>query len=179
MNLANKLTLIRIALVAPFLACFYVPWTFRMWLAAGIFVLAAVTDIFDGRYARKHNLVTNFGKLMDPIADKLLICSACIMLTAFDKLCPFATILFIAREFAVSGLRLVAASEGIVLAASRIGKAKTTLQCIAVVCLLLDNPVFSLIHVPFHYIATGAALAVSVWSGIDYFIKNREVFKTA
>ena len=142
MNLANKLTMLRIVLVVPFLACFYLPWQSRMWIAAGIFLVAAVTDIIDGRYARKHGLVTNFGKLMDPIADKLLVCSAFIMLTAFDKLCPFATILFIAREFAVSGFRLVAAADGVVLAASKIGKAKTTLQCIAVVCLLLDNPIF-------------------------------------
>ncbi len=179
MNLPNKLTLMRIALVAPFLACFYLPWDWRMWVASGIFIVAAVTDIIDGRYARKHGLVTTFGKLMDPIADKLLICSAFIMLTAFDILCPFATILFIAREFAVSGFRLVAASEGLVLAASKIGKAKTALQCVAIVCLLLDNPIFSLIHVPFHYIMTGAALAVSLWSGIDYMVRNREVLKTS
>ncbi len=177
MNLPNKLTILRIALVIPFLACFYIPWSYRMHLASALFILAAVTDVIDGCYARKYGLITNFGKLMDPIADKILTCSALIMLSADGRLCPIATILFIAREFVVSGFRLVAASEGLVLAASKIGKAKTTLMCVAIVCLLLDNPIFSWIGVPFHYIVTAAALLVSLWSGADYIVKNRKVLK--
>ena len=178
MNAANKLTLLRIAMVPVYITCYYIPsaWiSWSMWLGAGVFILAAVTDVIDGNIARKHNLCTDFGKLMDPIADKLLICSAFIMLTAAGKLNAVLTILFVAREFVISGFRLVAVGRGTAIPAGIIGKLKTTLQCIAVVALMLDNPLFSLIGFPFHWFATGLALLASLWSCGEYLYKNRRM----
>ena len=174
MNVANRLTLLRVALVPVYIACFYLPFGFHMWLGAGVFILAAITDIIDGNYARKHNICTDFGRFMDPIADKLLTCSAFVMLTAFGKLHPVLTILFVAREFVISGFRLVAAGGGTVIAAGIAGKLKTVLQCIAIVALMLDNPIFSLINFPFHWVATGLALIASLWSCAEYLYKNRK-----
>lgn len=179
MNLPNKLTLLRCALVPLIILCFYLPFSWSMWAGMVLFVAAAVTDVVDGRYARAHNLVTDFGKFMDPIADKLVVNSVLIMLSAFGKVHPVITVLFIAREFAVSGLRLVAANKGVVLAAGKLGKLKTTFQCIAIPFLMLDNPIFRLIHIPFDQIMLWASLILSLWSGADYIIRNKELIKQA
>lgn len=132
MNLPNKLTLTRIALVPFFIACFYMSTPYKNLIAAVVFTFAYLTDVFDGQIARKHNLITNFGKLMDPIADKLLTCSAFIMLVSFGMLSPIAAIIVISREFIISGFRLVAAGSGNVIAASWLGKTKTVSQFVAI-----------------------------------------------
>ena len=173
MNLPNKLTILRILLVPFIILCFYLPPRWGMWVAVVLFIIASVTDTVDGRYARAHGMVTDFGKFMDPIADKLLVNSVLIMLTAQGKVHPVATILFIAREFVISGLRLVAAGKGVVLAAGNLGKIKTTLQDIALPFLLVGDmwKVFRIVGLILLY----ASLVMSVWSGWDYVYKNRNL----
>lgn len=185
MNLPNKLTLLRIALIPPFLIALFLPhwWdssaSWCNWVAALIFLLASLTDLIDGRYARKHGLVTEFGKLMDPIADKLLTASALIMLSYMDYLHPFETIVFIAREFIISGFRLLAASKGVVIAADKLGKIKTTLQIIFITMLLLCKEwPFCLLNPDFTNVAQVLALitlGISILSCIQYFVKNKGI----
>lgn len=174
MNLPNKLTLLRMAMVPVFILCFYLPFLYWNVIATVIFIAAYLTDLYDGYYARKHNLVTNFGKLMDPIADKLLSCSAFIMLTAIGRISPIAVVLIIGRELTVSGFRLVAAGAGNVIAASWLGKVKTITQCVTIVVLLLNNPLFGIIGVPFDQIMVVVTVVFTVWSGVDYIVKNRQ-----
>ncbi len=173
MNLPNRLTLLRILLVPFILLCFYLPGSWGMWAAVVLFIAAAVTDTLDGRYARAHNMVTDFGKFMDPIADKLLVNSVLILLTARGKVPPAVTILFVAREFAISGLRLIAAGKGVVLAAGKLGKIKTTLQDLALPFLMVSDsgPFFKVLGLIFLY----ASLVLSLWSGWDYLYKNKEL----
>lgn len=173
MNLPNKLTILRIFLVPFIILCFYLPAAWGMWIAVALFVAAAVTDTVDGRYARAHNMVTDFGKFMDPIADKLLVNAVLIMLTAEGKVPAVVTILFIAREFVVSGLRLVAASRGVVLAAGSLGKIKTTLQDIALPFLMVGDvwKGFRIVGVVLLF----ASLFMSIWSGLDYVVKNKKL----
>lgn len=174
MNLANKLTMLRIILVPVFIACFYIPVWYWNYIAAVVFIGAYITDVFDGRYARKHNLVSDFGKLMDPIADKLLTCSAVIMLVWNGSFPPIPAVIIIAREFVISGIRLVAAGRGNVIAASWLGKIKTITQCIALAMILLKNPIFALIGIPMDQIMVWISAAFTVWSGVDYVVKNRK-----
>lgn len=170
MNLPNKLTLLRILLVPLIILCFYLP-PWGRWVGVVLFAAASLTDLTDGRYARSHNLVTDFGKFMDPIADKLLVNSVLIMLTAVEAVPPVVCILFIAREFAVSGLRLVAAGKGKVLPAGNLGKIKTTLQDLALPFLMVGDahPVLRGIGLVLLY----GALIMSLWSGFDYIYSNR------
>ena len=173
MNLPNKLTLLRIFLVPFIILCFYLPKSWGMWVAVVLFIAAAVTDTVDGRYARAHHMVTDFGKFMDPIADKLLVNSVLVMLTSQGQVHPVATILFIAREFVISGLRLVAAGKGVVLAAGQLGKIKTTLQDIALPFLMVGHlwkPV-QVVGVILLY----ASLVMSLWSGWDYIYTNKHL----
>ena len=171
LNLPNKLTILRILLVPFIILCFYLPPRWGMWVAVVLFIIASVTDTVDGRYARAHGMVTDFGKFMDPIADKLLVNSVLVMLTAQGKVPAVVTILFIAREFVISGLRLVAAGKGVVLAAGNLGKIKTTLQDIALPFLMVSDSwkPFKIVG----YILLYASLIMSVWSGWDYVYKNR------
>ena len=173
MNLPNKLTILRILAVPFLILCFYLPEGWGMWVAVVLFIVASVTDTVDGRYARAHNMVTDFGKFMDPIADKLLVNSVLIMLTAQGKVHPVVTILFIFREFAISGLRLVAAGKGVVLAAGSLGKIKTTLQDIALPFLMVGHvwKVFRIVGLILLY----ASLVMSLWSGWDYIYQNRKL----
>ena len=173
-NPANQLTMTRIFLVPVFVACFYLRSLIDWWniLAAAVFLIANITDILDGRYARKHNLCSDFGRLMDPMADKLLQASAFILLQAFFGMSPILTLIFIGRELIVSAFRLVTAQKGAVIAASWLGKTKTLVQAVAVIAVLLENPIFSLINVPFDQICLYAAAFFTVWSGADYLIKN-------
>lgn len=172
MNLPNKLTLLRILLIPVFIAFFYLPIDHRLAFAAGIFLLAYLTDILDGALARKRNQITNFGKLMDPVADKLLTCSAFIMLVAEGFLSPIAAIIVVGREFLISGFRLIAIDAGNVIAASWLGKLKTITQCIAVV-LLLVWPMLNLPAFRLDTIVLWISVAITVWSGVDYILKNR------
>lgn len=195
MNLPNKLTLSRVIMV-PFFAAFllltpHYPW-FK-WIAFGIFVVASLTDLLDGKIARKYNLVTNFGKFMDPLADKLLVCSALIGMSALSQsLIPaWITMIIIAREFIISGFRLIAAEKGRVIAASMWGKWKTTFQMImlCVKMLVMDTylPIamdssrtFSVAERVLRItgeVTMYIALILTVVSLIDYLIKNKEVLK--
>ena len=143
MNLPNKLTTLRVIMI-PFFV-FFLLWqngenrTFRM-IALALFIIASLTDLLDGKIARKYNLVTNFGKFMDPLADKLLVCSALICLIELNALPAWMVIIIISREFIISGFRLIASDNGVVIAASYWGKFKTTFQMVSVVLLILDIP---------------------------------------
>ena len=175
MNLANKITIIRILLVPIFVFFLLMPFPYGKFISALIFVAAASTDWIDGYIARKRNQVTNFGKFMDPLADKLLVTSALISLVELGSVPSWAAIIIVSREFMVTSLRIVAASEGIVIAASKWGKIKTVTQMIAIVSLLIQNYPFSLIGFPFDKISMLLAVIFTILSGIDYLWKNRRI----
>lgn len=147
----------------------------RKYIAVAIFIIASLTDMLDGKIARKYNLVTNFGKFMDPLADKLLVCSAMICLVATGQLASWIVIIIISREFIISGFRLIAADNGIVIAASYWGKFKTVFQMLMIIVLILDiqNAGFQVLGV----ILTYVALILTVVSLIDYIVKNKQVLK--
>ena len=176
MNLPNRLTIFRMLLV-PLMA---VAFSFESWLpgwnyyAATIFFIADMTDILDGYIARKQQLVTNFGKLMDPIADKLLFCTAFIMMVDNGMLSPILCIIFVGREIIVSGFRLVTANSGKVIAANWLGKLKSALQVVAILATLLGNPIFSRWDFPFDFGLMCTAAVFTVWSAVDYIVANRK-----
>lgn len=178
MNLPNKLTISRVVMI-PFFVFFLLadfgnrPDSIQKYIAAAIFIIASLTDWFDGYLARKNNLVTNFGKFMDPLADKLLVCSALICLTAKNQLAAWIVIVIISREFIISGFRLLASDNGVVIAASYWGKFKTTFQMIMIIMIILDfsNKYIRFITVTVTYIA----VALTIISLIDYWIKNKEI----
>ena len=176
MNLPNKLTILRVIMIPFFvLALLYnggENQTLR-YVAAAIFIIASLTDMLDGKIARKYNLVTNFGKFMDPLADKLLVCSALICLVELKELPAWMVIVIISREFIISGFRLVASDNGVVIAASYWGKFKTTFQMIAVVLLILGIPSLSMVTTAVVWIA----LVLTVISLVDYIAKNVNVLK--
>lgn len=146
-------------------------------VAALLFIVASTTDWIDGNYARKHHLVTNLGKFLDPLADKLLVSAALILLVEMDLAPAWVVIIIISREFAVTGLRLVAAGEGIVLAASKLGKLKTVTQLVAIILLLLHNFPFAFVNFPFDMVMLYVALFFTILSGYDYFAKNWNVMR--
>lgn len=177
MNIPNKLTILRVILVPVFVACFYLPVEGAMYIAAAVFVVAYFTDMLDGYIARKYNLITDFGKLMDPMADKLLTAAAMIMLTAYGLCSPIATFLTIGRELVISAFRLVSATQGVVIAAGKIGKLKTLTQFIGIVLILLGNPLFNRIGVPFDQIVIWISVVLAMWSCTDYIVKNLKALK--
>lgn len=177
MNLPNKLTILRVIMIPFFVFFLMAPYFegYGNYIAAAIFIVASLTDMLDGKIARKYNLVTNFGKFMDPLADKLLVCSAMICLIETGQLAAWIVIVIIAREFIISGFRLVASDNGVVIAASYWGKFKTTFQMLMVIVLILDiqNTFFSVLGV----ILTYVALILTIVSLIDYIVKNKSVLK--
>lgn len=177
MNLPNKLTIFRVILIPFFVVFLLLDPDNQMYryIADAIFIVASLTDMLDGKIARKYNLVTNFGKFMDPLADKLLVCSAMICLIATGQLQAWIVIVIIAREFIISGFRLVASDNGIVIAASYWGKFKTVFQMIMIIVLILNfnHPVMVILGQVLIYIA----LALTIISLLDYVIKNRDVLK--
>ena len=177
MNLPNKLTTFRVILIPFFVFFMLAPnmTGINHYIAAAIFIVASLTDLLDGKIARKYNLVTNFGKFMDPLADKLLVCSAMICLIELDRLAAWIVIVIIAREFIISGFRLVASDNGVVIAASYWGKFKTTFQMLMVIVLILDiqMPFFQILGTVLTYVA----LILTVVSLIDYIVKNKDVLK--
>jgi CDP-diacylglycerol--glycerol-3-phosphate 3-phosphatidyltransferase len=168
LNLPNTLTVLRILLVPVVVVALLDETPNGDAIAAGVFALAAFTDSLDGYIARQRNAVTTFGKLMDPIADKLLIAAALIALVSLDRLAAWIAMVIIAREFAVTGLRLVAAERGVVIQASWLGKAKTILQVAAIICLIAVNPAPLGVDLLVY-----AAVAATLISGIDYFFGFR------
>lgn len=190
MNLANKLTLLRIFLVPIFLIFFVAHIPYGTIIATVVFILASITDKLDGYIARSRNQVTKFGKLMDPLADKLLVTAALVSLVELQIIPGVVAIIIIARELAVTSLRSIAASEGIVLAASKWGKMKTAIQIVAIIlCLLevnihdvynianlkLQYPLFSKTFAIVKFTALALTVAITLMSGIDYFVKNKNV----
>ena len=174
MNLTNKLTTLRVIMI-PFFV-FFLLWqngenyTFRM-IALALFIIASLTDLLDGKIARKYNLVTNFGKFMDPLADKLLVCSALICLIELNALPAWMVIIIISREFIISGFRLIASDNGVVIAASYWGKFKTTFQMVSVVLLILDIPALAFVTT----ICVWIALVLTIVSLVDYIYKNHKI----
>lgn len=174
MNLPNKLTVLRVLLIPFFVAALL--WghgenTTLRYVAAAIFIVASLTDLLDGKIARKYNLVTNFGKFMDPLADKLLVCSALICLIELGDIPAWMVIVIISREFIISGFRLVASDNGVVIAASYWGKFKTTFQMIAVVLLIVGIESMAVVTNACLWIA----VVLTVVSLVDYIVKNHKV----
>ena len=169
MNLPNKLTLLRVIMIPFFLIFLLLDITpYDKWIALAIFVIASLTDLADGKIARKYNLITNFGKFMDPLADKLLVCSAMIAIIELERIPAWIVIVIIAREFIISGFRLVASDNGVVIAASYWGKFKTTFQMIMVILMIVDIPQLQIVTTIIMYIA----LVLTIVSLIDYLVKN-------
>lgn len=188
-NLPNKITVLRVCLIPIFVIIMVAPFDWGTinllsaempvthFVAALIFIVASATDWIDGHYARKLNLVTNLGKFLDPLADKLLVSAAFIILVELGFAPSWMIIVIISREFAVTGLRaILAASEGEVVAAAMLGKIKTWTQIVAIALLLLHNFPFGEGGFPLGMIALWVALFFTVWSGWDYFYKNRHIF---
>ncbi|MCD7819911.1 MAG: CDP-diacylglycerol--glycerol-3-phosphate 3-phosphatidyltransferase [Lachnospiraceae bacterium] len=185
MNLPNKLTTIRMILVIPFVICLlggHAGWAwfdallsgasiYTDWIALVIFVVASLTDLLDGKIARKYHMVTNFGKFMDPLADKILVCAALICLTEIGRIPAWVVIIIVSREFIISGFRLVASDNGIVIAASMWGKYKTTFQMIMIILMIADIGILA----PVTSIVMWVALILTIVSLVDYISKNRQV----
>lgn len=178
MNLPNKLTIFRVILIPFFVFFLLAPYFdgYGNYIAVAIFIIASFTDFLDGKIARKYNLVTDFGKFMDPLADKMLVCSAMICLVESGQLPAWIVIIIISREFIISGFRLVASDNGVVIAASYWGKFKTTFQMLMTIVLMLDiqMPFFQILGTVLTYVA----LALTVISLIDYLAKNIGVLKS-
>ncbi len=188
MNLANKITLMRVILVPVFIVLIMasqIPGLAGLvengtlsqavlnWCALGVFILASVTDFFDGYIARKYNMISNFGKFMDPLADKLLVCSALICLLGLGRINVFLVLIIIVRDFIISGFRLVAADKGVVIAANMWGKVKTTMQMVMIGFMIPDWDAVHWICV----ILAWVVLFLTVYSLMDYLIRNRHVLK--
>ncbi len=174
MNLPNKLTIFRVILIPFFVVLLLFDITaYDKWIALTIFIIASLTDFLDGHIARKYNLVTNFGKFMDPLADKLLVCSAMICLVELARIPAWVVIIIIAREFIISGFRLVASDNGVVIAASYWGKFKTVFQMLMICLMIADLEPLTLVT----QIIMWVALALTVVSLVDYLIKNKDVMK--
>lgn len=197
MNLPNKLTIFRVILIVPFVffmkldaICEQVEFLNRAfggileyasWIALAVFVVASLTDLLDGQIARKYNLVTTFGKFMDPLADKLLVCAALVLLVENKSLPSWIAIVILSREFIISGFRLVAAERGTVIAASYWGKFKTTFQMVMICMMIPDFAAILPGDGVWYYLATQAvmwiALILTVISLVDYLVKNKNVMK--
>ena len=169
MNLPNKLTLLRIVLVPVFVVVLYLNFPYNNLVALAVFILASLTDLLDGKIARKYHLVTDFGKFMDPIADKLLVTAALLVFVDWHMMPAWVAIVVIAREFIVSALRLVAASNGRVIAAGWSGKVKTASTMVCICVMLLGLP--AVVDV----ICSAVILVTTAYSGVEYLVKNRDV----
>ncbi|NLO47789.1 MAG: CDP-diacylglycerol--glycerol-3-phosphate 3-phosphatidyltransferase [Clostridiales bacterium] len=177
MNTANKITLVRIVMIPLFMVAMLIELPYSRVVALIIFAIAGITDRVDGYVARKYNQVTNFGKFIDPIADKLLVTAALIILVQWGQIPSWAAVIIIAREFAVSGLRLVAVGEGVVVDAGPSGKVKTVVSIVAICFMLTDFHDAVLISGLLNVdgLAVFLMVVTTLWSGIEYFIKNRKL----
>jgi CDP-diacylglycerol--glycerol-3-phosphate 3-phosphatidyltransferase len=171
MNIANKITVSRILLIPIFMFFMLIDVPYNMEIALIIFLIASITDKLDGYYARKYKLVTDLGKFLDPLADKLLITAAYLIFIELGRIQAWAVFIILAREFAVTGLRGIAANRNIVIAASNMGKYKTVTQIITAVILFLDNYPFSILNIPMDMILIYVTLLITIVSGADYFLK--------
>ncbi len=175
MNLPNKLTLLRVLLVPIFVYLMLIAGDNLIFQLSAelVFIIACLTDLLDGKLARKYNMITNFGKLMDPLADKLLVCAALICFVELSKVPSYVVIIIISREFIISGFRLIAAEQNIIIAANYWGKFKTTFQMLMIVVMIIDIK-----NIYWNYLGQGLmyiALILTVISLVDYVYKNRQV----
>lgn len=177
MNLANRITIFRVILIPFFMLILYSNLEYAHYIAGAIFIFAALTDTLDGYIARSRNMVTNFGKFIDPLADKVLVSSALISLVDLGKIPAWIVVIIIAREFTITGFRIIAASEGVNIAASSLGKIKTITQLVAITALLINNFPFNMINFPFDVIMLYISLFFTILSGVDYIYKNRQALK--
>ena len=178
MNLPNKLSVVRICLIPLLVLLLYLTPGWCRYAACAVFVAAALTDTLDGQIARRKDLVTNFGKFVDPVADKLLVLSTLVALCGLGEFPAWAVIVILFRELAVDGLRLVACEQGKVIAAGPLGKIKTTLQMVTLVWLLLRaSQWLGQAGEILNWVLIAAVVAITLWSGVDYFIRNRSVFE--
>lgn len=175
MNIPNILTIIRILFIPVFVVIYYLGFYGWNIVTAILIAIASVTDYLDGAIARKYNLITDFGKLIDPIADKLLVAAALLILLDWGKVSAWVVIILIGREFIISGFRMVAAGKGVVIAAGMSGKIKTVVQMLGVILLFLNNWFFAAWNVPLGEIFIYASVVLSVWSCGEYIIKNRDL----
>ena len=192
MNIANKLTVFRVAMIPIFIILLYLPNSYEpvnflgseipfwQFIAAGIFALAAITDYLDGHLARKYHLITVFGEFFDPMADKLLVLSAFILLSDLGKVPAWIVIIIISRELVITGLRILLAKyQGQVMAAAWPGKVKTFSQMFSIIFFLLEDAGFVLVHIPMAKILLYICLVFTVYSGCDYFYQARHIFNQA
>ena len=169
MNLPNKLTILRMILIIPFLLVLYLDVPYATYWALGIFIAASLTDMLDGKIARKRNLITDFGKFMDPLADKMLVTAAMVWFVEIGQMAGWALLVVLLREFAVSGLRMVASDKGRVIAAGWSGKIKTASTMVCVVLMFLPIPPVV------NTVCVGVIVLTTLYSGIEYFVKNRDI----
>ena len=177
MNIANKITIFRVFLVPVFMVVLYSNLEYSTYIAAIIFTIASLTDTLDGYLARSRNLVTNFGKFADPLADKILVAAALISLVGMNRIPAWVVVVIIAREFTITGFRVIAASEGVTIAASPLGKLKTISQLSAIILLLINNFPFRVLNIPMDIIMLYISLFFTVVSGGDYLYRNKDTLK--
>ena len=174
MNLPNKLTILRIVIVPFFVIALTIEAIpFGKWIALWLFIVASLTDFLDGYIARKHNLITDFGKFADPLADKLLVCSALICLLGLQKINVYVVLIIISRDFIISGFRLIAASKGVVIAADWFGKVKTALQMVMIPFIIADIKIFTIVTIVLEI----AVVILTLVSLVDCIVKNRKVLQ--
>lgn len=177
MNLPNKLTMMRVILIPVYLVLWHLDFAFNNYAALAVFVVASLTDLLDGYIARKYNMVTDFGKFMDPLADKMLVLTAMTCFCAMGRFPDWALVIVMAREFAVSGLRLVAVDNGRVIAAGWSGKVKTasTMVCLCLMHLWVEPPQPYAVPNYLDWVCVVVIAATTLYSGVEYFVKNRDV----
>jgi len=173
MNLPNKLTLLRVVMILPFLGVLYLDVPYADWWALGIFIVASLTDMADGKIARKYNLITDFGKFMDPLADKMLTTAAMVWFVEKGQMAGWVLLIVLVREFAVSGLRMIASDKGRVIAAGWSGKVKTASTMVCIVLMFLPIPAVV------NAICVWVIALTTLYSGVEYFVKNRDVIQSA
>ena len=172
MNLPNKLTMLRILMIPVFLVILYLDVPYADYWALAVFILASLTDLLDGKIARKYHLITDFGKFADPLADKMLVTAAMLWFVEIGQMPGWALLVVIIREFAVSGLRMVASDKGRVIAAGWSGKVKTASTMVCLVLMFLPIPQVV------NTVCIAVIVVTTIWSGVEYFVKNRDVLST-
>ena len=179
MNLPNKLTMLRILLIPVFMLVLYWGFPGATWAALAVFVVASLTDLLDGKIARKYNLVTDFGKFADPLADKCLVTAAMLWFVEIGQMPAWALLIVIVREFAVSGLRMIASDKGRVIAAGWSGKVKTASTMAAIVIMLLMNEPWMPVPDVLKFLCVVVIVVTTLYSGVEYFVLNRDIIATA
>ena len=179
MNLPNKLTMLRILLIPVFMLVLYWGFPGATWAALAVFVIASLTDLLDGKIARKYNLVTDFGKFADPLADKCLVTAAMLWFVEIGQMPAWALLIVIVREFAVSGLRMIASDKGRVIAAGWSGKVKTASTMAAIVIMLLMIEPWMPVPDVLNFLCVVVIVVTTLYSGVEYFVLNRDIIATA